>query len=225
MAKTVVIVHTGPVTIEPLNRLGPDLLPGVRLINIVDDSLLKDVMAAGHVTPAVRKRLAQYMLIGEEMGADVILNACSSVGEAADAVAPLLSVPIVKIDTAMAELAVMKADRIGVVATVKTTLDPTTRLIEQTAARLGKAVRVWGVVCPGAFDHLLAGRMAEHDEIVSNELLRLAADVDLIVLAQVSMGRVAAALGDSITVPVLTSPRLGIERLAQVLAEQEIHGS
>ena len=39
------------------------------------------------------------------------------------------------------------------------------------------------------------------------------------------MGRVAAALGDSITVPVLTSPRLGIERLAQVLAEQEIHGS
>lgn len=225
MAKTVVIVHTGPVTVDPLNKLAPDLLPGVRVINIVDDSLLKDVMAAGQVTPAVRKRLAQYMLIGEEMGADAILNACSSVGEAADAAAPLLSVPVVKIDTAMAELAVMKANRIGVAATVKTTLDPTTRLIEATAARMGKAVRVWGVLCPGAFDHLLAGRMEEHDRIVSNELLKLAEEVDLIVLAQVSMGRVAAALGDGIKVPVLTSPRLGMERLAQVLAEQEIHGS
>ncbi len=37
-------------------------------------------------------------------------------------------------------------------------------------------------------------------------------------LAQVSMGRVADGLGDAVPVPVLSSPRLGMERLAQRLA-------
>jgi hypothetical protein len=39
--------------------------------------------------------------------------------------------------------------------------------------------------------------------------------VDLIVLAQVSMGRVADSLGDQVSVPVLTSPRLGMEQVAK----------
>lgn len=220
MGKTVVMVHTGPVTIQPLNSLAPDLLPGVRVINIMDDSLLKDVMAAGQVTPAVRKRLCQYYIAAEQMGADVIFNACSSVGEAADVAAQLVSVPVVKVDAAMAEAAVERATTIGVAATVQTTLEPTARLIEKTAVSIGKEVTLKRVLCPGAFDALLAGKTEEHDRIVSDELLKLAAEVELIVLAQVSMGRVASALGDSIKVPVLTSPRLGMERLAKVLAEQ-----
>jgi len=220
MGKTVAMIHTGPVTIQPLNSLVPDLLPDTRIINIMDDSLLKDVMAAGHLTPAVTKRICQYYIMAEQMGADAILNACSSVGEAADLAAQLISIPVVKVDAAMAAAAVERASVIGVAATVQTTLDPTVRLIEKTAKQKGKGITVRRLLCPGAFDALLAGKMEEHDRIVSTELLKLAAEVELIVLAQVSMGRVAAALGDSIQVPVLTSPRLGIERLAQVLAEQ-----
>ncbi|HEY3363536.1 MAG TPA: aspartate/glutamate racemase family protein [Symbiobacteriaceae bacterium] len=221
MSKTVVIVHTGPVTMQPLNSLALDLLPDTRVFNIVDDSLLKDVMAAGHVTPAVTKRLAQYYIIAEEMGADVILNACSSVGEAADVAAQLVAIPVVKVDTAMAEAAVATAATIGVAATVQTTLDPTARLIERTAREMGKQVTVRPVLCPGAFSALLNGNMEKHDQIVSQELLKLAGEVDVIVLAQVSMGRVATALGDTVKVPVLTSPRLGMARVAKVLNEQE----
>ncbi|MET0332502.1 MAG: aspartate/glutamate racemase family protein [Dyella sp.] len=214
---TLVIVHTGPVTIQPLAALAPELLPGVRIVNLVDDSLLKDTMAAGHVTPAVTRRLAQYMLIGQDMGATMILNACSSVGEAADAARPLLGVPLIKIDTAMAERAVASGARIGVAATVQTTLDPTVRLIEKVAADAGKAIKVSRKLCEGAFDALLAGDTARHDAIVSASLVELAAEVDIIVLAQVSMGRVADGLGDRISVPVLTSPRLGMERVAEAM--------
>ncbi len=216
--RTVVAVHTGPVTIAPLNALAPELIPGVRLVNLVDDSLLKDTMAAGHVTPAVTRRLAQYMTIGQEMGADMILNCCSSVGEAAEVAAQLLDVPMLKIDVAMAEEAVSRATRIGVAATVQTTLDPTARLIERTAQASGKQVQVAKRLCAGAFEALLAGDSAGHDAIVSRELVALAAEVDLIVLAQVSMGRVADALGDAVAIPVLTSPRLGMQRLAERLA-------
>ena len=216
--KTLVIIHTGPVTVQPLTALAPSLLPGVRVVNLVDDSLLKDTMAAGHVTPAVAKRLAQFMMIGQEMGADLILNACSSVREAADIGAQLVAVPVVKIDTAMAEHAVAKASRIGVAATVQTTLDPTVRLIKRTADASGKTVTVTRQLCEGAFDALLAGNGAQHDEIVARNLIELAESVDLIVLAQVSMGRVADSLGDAVSVPVLTSPQLGIERVAQIMA-------
>ncbi|GAB0116744.1 aspartate/glutamate racemase family protein [Acidisoma sp. 7E03] len=216
--QTLVIIHTGPVTVQPLNALVPDLLPGVRVVNLVDDSLLKDTMAAGAVTPAVTRRLTQYMMIAQDMGADLILNACSSVREAADVGAKLVSVPVAKIDTAMARQAVSSAQRIGVAATVQTTLDPTARLIEQTAQEMGRTVTVRRELCAGAFDALLAGDGARHDGIVADHLRGLAADVDLIVLAQVSMGRVAEALGDQIPVPVLTSPRLGMQAVAETMA-------
>jgi aspartate/glutamate racemase len=219
--RTVVAIHTGPVTVAPLNALAPELIPGVRLVNLVDDSLLKDTMAAGRVTPAVTRRLAQYMTIGQEMGADMILNCCSSVGEAAEVASQLLDIPMLKIDIAMAEEAVRRATRIGVAATVQTTLDPTARLIEHTADLAGTHVQVTRRLCAGAFDALLAGDTATHDAIVSRELVALAAEVDLIVLAQVSMGRVADGLGNAVAIPVLTSPRLGMERLAQRLAALE----
>lgn len=216
--KTLVIIHTGPVTVQPLNSLAPDLLPGVRIVNIVDDSLLKDTMAAGQVTPGVIRRLSQYMMIAQDMGADLILNACSSVREAADVASRLVSVPVAKIDTAMARHAVSSASRIGVAATVQTTLDPTARLIEQTASDMGKTVSVTRKLCEGAFDALLAGETSRHDEIVARHLVELAGSVDLIVLAQVSMGRVAGNLGNQVAVPVLTSPQLGMENVAEIMA-------
>ena len=215
--QTVVIVHTGPVTVAPLAAQAAELMPDVRIVNLVDDSLLKDVMAAGGVTAAVSSRMNQYYRIGQEMGATAILNACSSVGEVADAAMGSLDIPLVKIDVAMAEAAVTRASRIGVAATVATTLDPTVRLIEKTAARMGKEITVVRKLVAGAFDALLAGDTTLHDRLVGEALAELAADAELIVLAQVSMGRVADALGDKITVPVLTSPRLGMERLASVL--------
>jgi aspartate/glutamate racemase len=158
------------------------------------------------------------MMIAEDMGADLILNACSSVREAADVGARLVSVPVAKIDTAMAGHAVSAASRIGVAATVQTTLDPTASLIEQTAREMGKSVSVTRKLCEGAFPALLAGDGARHDEIVSRSLIDLAKTVDLIVLAQVSMGRVADALGDEVSVPVLTSPRLGMQQVAELMA-------
>ncbi|MBE7210560.1 MAG: Asp/Glu racemase [Gluconacetobacter diazotrophicus] len=219
LSPTVVAVHTGPVTVGPLAALAPELLPGVRLVNLVDDSLLKDTMAAGAPTPAVIRRLSQYMLIGQDMGAELVLNCCSSVGEAAEVAARLLDIPVLKIDAAMAEAAVARARTIGVCATVRTTLDPTARLIERSAAAAGRKVSVVRRLCDGAFDALLANDGARHDAIVAEHLRALAAEVELIVLAQVSMARVADALGDALPCPVLSSPRLGLERVARHLAE------
>ena len=215
--KTVVVVHTGPATMQPIKQQFEDLLPDVRVVNLMDDSLLNDAITAGHLTEAITGRLFSYMQLGQNMGATVLLNACSSIGEAASAARAAISVPIVKIDDAMAEQAVATGARIGVVATVRTTLEPTVRLIRAKAAEVGKTPEVIEALAEGAFAALLAGRADQHDDILRRTIQSLVDRVDVIVLAQASMARLAPALAD-LGVPVLSSPRSGVEAVRRVLA-------
>lgn len=218
--KSVFVLHTGPVTVEPLKARFRLLLPDVRVINLVDDSLLNDALSAGHVTKAIKKRIFQYMKIGEDMGVDVILNACSSVGEVVDDVRPFISTPILKIDEPMARRAIEMGNRIGVVATVPTTLDPTVRLIESKAREIGKAIQIERTLCPGAFDKLLQGDADEHDSIVIGSVKEISRRVDVVVLAQVSMARLMPKL-EGIGTPVLSSPDLGVAAVKDVLMRAE----
>src|SRR5699024_1613217 len=116
--KTIVAVYTGRGLAEPLKKVFDEELPKCRLVNIIDDSLINDVVQAGEVTPEVKKRLFQYFQNGVDMEADVILNTCSSVGEAADIARQFIDVPIVKIDESMAKEAVQNYANIGVLATL-----------------------------------------------------------------------------------------------------------
>lgn len=215
--RTVVVVHTGPATVQPIKQQFQQILPDVRVVNIMDDSLLNDVMAAGHLTEAVTGRIFSYMQLGQQMGAVALLNACSSVGEAASAARPAISIPLIKIDDVMAERAVATGSRIGVVATVKTTLEPTVRLIRAKAAAAGKSIDVTEALAEGAFQALLDGKSEVHDEIVKHTIESLADKVDVIVLAQVSMARLVPAL-TGMKVPVLSSPQSGVEAVRDALA-------
>ncbi|MEB0113749.1 aspartate/glutamate racemase family protein [Variovorax sp. RTB1] len=214
--KTVAVVHTGPATVQPIKQQFQELLPDVRVINIVDDSLLNDVIAAGHLTEAVAGRILTYMQEGQKMGAVAILNACSSVGEAATAARAGLSIPVVKIDERMAERAVALGPRIGVVATVRTTLEPTIRLIRVKAEETGQQIEISEGLAEGAFQALLEGKTEAHDEVVRRTILSLVDKVDVIVLAQASMARLTSSLGD-LKVPVLSSPRSGVEAVRALL--------
>lgn len=217
MPKTVSVIHTGPVTLDPLGRLINEVIAGVRVINIVDDSLLKDVMAADGVTKQVARRLCQYMKLSQDMGADAILNACSSVGEVVDIARNLVDIPIIKIDEAMAKRAVMSGRTIGVIATVKTTLDPTARLIESKAREHGRTISVAKYLCSNAFEALLSGDSETHDQLLLNLVARTSDEADVIVLAQASMARLISRIPCGIKAPVLTSPRLGVEDLKKAL--------
>jgi hypothetical protein len=113
----------------------------------------------------------------------------------------------------MAERAVTLGSRVGVLATLSTTLGPTTTIVEAAAREADRAVTVISRLCDGAFAALDRGDGARHDAIIAEELDRLAGEVDVVVLAQASMARIAAARPVGGT-PVLSSPRLAMERLA-----------
>ncbi|HEV8340614.1 MAG TPA: aspartate/glutamate racemase family protein [bacterium] len=219
--QTIGVIHTGPVTVEPLKRLFPEYLPQARIVNLVDDSLLSDVRRAGSLTPEVVQRYVQYAIVLDHMRCDAIFNACSSVGEAVAVAQSIVRAPIVKVDQAMAERAIDLGERIAVVATVESTLNPTARLIEAVAAAAGKPVTVERQLCDTAFEYLLKGDAKTHDAIVMAGIEEAASHADVVVLAQVSMARLVEEVGIKFRVPVLTSPRLGVMRLAQILQSIE----
>lgn len=221
MNSKVAIVHTGPVTIEPLRRTFASLAPDVSVVNIVDDSMLKDAMKAGHVTAKVAQRMCMYFAAGDQLGADLILNACSSVGEAADLAAQTVDIPVVKIDSAMARMAVRKGSRIGLVATTPTTIGPSRRLIEKAARESRIEVEVEPVYCDSAFQLLLEGDERGHDQEVISAIRDVAARTDVVVLAQVSMARLLQSIGIEIDVPVLVSLESGVRDAISVLESQQ----
>jgi aspartate/glutamate racemase len=186
-------------------------------MNFVDDTILPQLGANGGDVDEIAPRWIQYARGAEEAGADVILNACSSVGEVCRPAQDQVSIPIVRIDEAMAESAVARARTLGVAATVPTTLHPTVRLLREKAAAVDRQVDTRSLLVGGAFERLAAGDQEGHDALLVEALMGLAAQVELVVLAQASMARVVPRLPEAMRARFVSSPRLGMERVRQVL--------
>ena len=216
MAKTVFIIHTSSVSVADLNALFNEMAPGVIIRNIIDDSLLPEVLANGGVTPGVTRRLCQYAVQAESAGATLIFNQCSSVGEVADIASKMVRIPLVKVDERMAETACKTGSRIGVVATLPTTMGPTVRLIRRMAEKLGKEVTVTEELSSGAFQKLIAGDRTTHNEMVIASIRKLAQQVDVVVCAQGSMLALKPDLGET-PIPVLMSPPIGVKHAVEVV--------
>lgn len=211
------LVHTVPALIERFRPLFAQALPDWQSYNIADESLLQDTIRDGALSEVTKRRLAAYVSGAAEAGADAIVVTCSSLGDATDALRPLIPVPLFRIDRGMAAAAVARATRIGVLATLSTTLGPTSRLIRAEAAIAGRDCTVIDRVCAGAFERLMAGDRSGHDENVRAAFGELATRVDIVVLAQASMAG-ALTSTEPTAVPVLTSPELGVSYIATQLA-------
>jgi Asp/Glu/hydantoin racemase len=220
MPQTLALIHTSAIFLTRetmMQDILREVMPEVRLINIMDDSLLPDCMAVGEVTPETTRRMCAYVTAAEEAGADAVLSLCSSLGPAIDVARKLVRVPVVKIDDAHTEKAAREADRVGVMATVRSTLVPTVALIREKAQALGKKVEVVESLSDAAFDALLRGEREGHDAAVLAAARGLAPRVDAILFAQASMTRLAPAVQEATGRPVLTSPRLAIEYTKRLL--------
>ena len=212
------LVHTSATLVPVFAQLCKDKLPGIEVFNLVDDSLVKGIIASGSLTAQIGRRVAGYLESAELAGADYILVTCSSVGPAVEAGAKLTGVPVLRVDQPMADQAVATGSRIGVVATLRTTLEPTADLIQRRAAVAGKQIELTSRLAAGAFEALMNGDAAKHDALVAEALKELSQQVDVIVLAQASMARVVDTLAPADRrVPILASPGIAVDYLAKVL--------
>lgn len=215
---TLALVHTSP-TLSPLfNELTARICPDARILHFVDESLIKNTIASGHLERSTMRRVISLIGSAFDAGADVALVTCSSIGPAVDIAAQLFDQPVLRVDRPMAEKAVQAGRRIGVAATLSTTLNPTADLVRAVAAQQGKDIEIVEQLCEGAFEAVMAGDGETHDRIVGAGLTEGLKGVDAIVLAQASMARVLETLPENaLTVPAYSSPELGVERARDVL--------
>lgn len=218
MSITIAYLHTSHVLIPLFSRLSEEELPGVEQFHMVDESLIRNTIRAKHLTKSTIRRVLGMVQSAHEGGADAVVVTCSSIGPAADAARDLFDFPVVRVDDAMAEEAVRTGRRIGVTATLRTTLEPTVALLHEKASAAHRQVDVVESLCEGAFEAVLAGDTVTHDRLLLASLQRLMSAVDVIVLAQASMARVVESLPESSgRIPILSSPQLAVRRARSLL--------
>jgi len=219
MKKKVFFIHTVSGLAESFNLLCQELIPQAQLTHVSDESLIQGLLAAGELTAAVYRRVCEHVVWAEQAGADAIQLTCSSISPCADMARFLVSVPLLKIDEPMVEDAVTRYGRIGIVATNPTTLRPTTEMVKETSRIHNRAVEIESVLCEDAYAAFFSGDLVRHDRIVRDNIRSLVQKVDVLLLAQASMARIVETLDEKeIPVPILSSPRPAIQRLATVLA-------
>ena len=208
----IAFLHTGAVVIPTFATLAAEHLPGVEVQNLLDDKIVAD-LGRGVASEQVAQRLADLGDAAVAAGAEAVMFTCSSISQYAAPLAERLGVPVYRVDEAMADEAVRAGDRVSVIATLPTTVQPTAALLRERAELQGRKVQIDEVVVAGAFEAAVAGDRARHDELVSEAIK--AVNGDVVVLAQASMA--SAAEGLELAVPILTSPERGVHRLAENL--------
>ncbi|MDS7906250.1 aspartate/glutamate racemase family protein [Klebsiella pasteurii] len=215
--KKIAMLHTSSATLAMMQQLIADIMPEVEVMHLVEESMIKQVMKAGGVTPNIAARIADYVHIAEKADCDIFITACSSIGTAVEQCQFLTPLQLARIDSAMVKEAIEKGERIAVLATVATTLKPTLDYVQRKIQESGKPRAVTPILMEEAFHALLAGEMDTHDRIVADGLKTAFSQADVVILAQASMARVLQQLPTP-PVPVLTSPESGI-RWLKALAE------
>ena len=209
-APRIAFLHTGAVVIAPVAELAREHLGAATTVNYLDDKIVADLGDA-ELAASVPERIADLVQAAQSAGADIVMLTCSSISHLAAPTAARIGIPVLRIDEAMADEAVTIGSRIAVLATLATTLTPTTALIRERAALAGSSPEITSEVIDGAFAAVSSGDRPAHDRLVAAAIERAAVSADVVVLAQASMASAAAVA--QVDVPVLTSLEPGIKRL------------
>lgn len=217
MLKRVALLHTVRSVLESFEPMLRAAVPGeLKVHNMLDEFLASDPAETGEFSAANLERLANDLKNGALTGADVVVATCSTLSPHVAALRPSFRVPIVAIDDAMCREAVARGARIAVLATARSTVDPTVSKLRREARAAGRAVELRHYVADEAYAAIKRGERSLHDELV----LRMAGgidDCDLVVLAQASMAHLEAAVGEERGVPVLSSPALCVAQIRKLL--------
>lgn len=213
---TVALVHGIHQVIGTMHQLTMQACPGVKIINLLQEGIFLQLMAEG-ITPNVVRQIGEQVILAERAGAAAVLVTGSTFSPAVDVARRLVSIPVLKIDEAMAEIAVDKGERIGLIATEEATVGPSTEILTSTAGALGRLVQIVTAVAPEARLKLKSGAVAEHDALILEKAMDLDGKVDVIILAQASMYSALPAIQRAIKTPAYACPELAAARVRSVL--------
>jgi Asp/Glu/hydantoin racemase len=219
MRDALAFLHTAQVHVPTFERLVDEMAPGMRVRHLVQADLLADARVVGTDDTGLIARVHHAMHEAASSGAKVVVCTCSTIGAIAEQMPTGDAFKALRVDRAMADRAVRTGPRVLVVATVESTLAPTTDLVRSAAKNAGVTVRPSRLLVEEAWPYFEAGDTARYIETLAHAIRAKADAADVIVLAQASMAPVEDALA-GIGVDVLSSPALGVRFALQVIDEQ-----
>ena len=216
--KTLGIIHAALISSKAVQPFIDEIIPDVTVAHVVDDTIQNTNFACEPgVIPKVNYfKFATYAHFLEEANVDLILLACSTFNHAVELARPMINTPLLQIDRPMMDLAVQQGKRIGLMATVPTTVPASERLLRTAALDAGKEIEIKTSLCSEAFAELKKGNVAKHNQMLLEEIDLLSNSVDAIVMAQVSMSALEPELKNT-KVPVYNSGRTGFEKVRELL--------
>lgn len=213
------LVHTTRLVIDPVHESVTNQCPGLALNHVLDEGILRRLTATGAISEEITGWLTDMVLSTEAVGADLAVVSCSSLSPCVNEVRKRVKIPVLKIDEPMMEYAVTAADRIGLVMTNPTTEKPSTLLFHEVAGRLGRKVTLVPRLCSNAFALLNEGDRQGHDAAVCATVEALLGEVDVVMLAQISIVRARDLLAPAVSERVFSSLDFISAKIAGMLDE------
>jgi Asp/Glu/hydantoin racemase len=212
------IIHAALITTRAVQKYIDEVIPEVEVVHWVDDTIQNTNFACepGVIPKKNYAKFVQAALSQQEYGVDLILLACSTFNRAVELARPMIETPMLQIDRPMMDLAVGDGRRIGLLATVPTTVPSSERLLRTAATEAGKTIEITTRLCSEAFRVLKAGDPERHNEMLLAEIEELSRRVDAIVMAQISMSVLEPRL-TATKVPVYNSGRTAFARIREML--------
>lgn len=200
-------LHTANVHVETFSKITQEVNPDMRVRHVVAEELLEEARKHG-ITEKLAQRVHAAVADAASSGARVVACTCSTIGGLAEATEGEFHA--MRIDRAMADFAVRQGRRILVAAALESTLEPTLDLLRDSARVAGTENQMTTLLIERAWAFFERGDSEGYIDAIAHAIRTGSHGCDVVVLAQASMAPAAARCGN-LGIPVLSSPRMGVE--------------
>ena len=215
MSARIGVIHATRVAVSPIEAAFESHWPEAEVVQLIDESLSRDLDRIGHLTPAITERVESLADFAYRGGAAAILFSCSAFGPAIEAVQARLPIPVLKPNQAMLDEALALGGRIHILSTFRPSGPSIRRELEALAGQRKIDLTIDDSCVPDALDALHAGDGETHDALIAEAAAGARADV--VVLAQFSMARARDAVSRRVDAKVLSSPESAVLTLKRMM--------
>lgn len=217
--KSIALIHTVKSVLNTFEKkLQDGIFEEIKVHNLLDDYLANNPNEIGFFSIENQNRLFLNLKAAELTGADIIITTCSTLTPTVDIIRPFIKVPLIGIDDAMIKKGVTYGNKVLIMATAMSTVEPTKNKLLVEAEKIGRKLILDSVVCQEAFVAMKQLDMDKHDTIL-REMARSLREYDCIILAQASMAHLEKDISDICHCPVLSSPSLCIQQVNELLKQ------
>ena len=212
----VTMIHAIAESIPPVRLAFGEVFPEAEVINVLDEGLLIDFK--GHLTPQLRRRMSNIIGYCQDNHADAIALACSVYAPVVDSAKHLVDVPLVSSYGPVMADAVASGPRVGLIASVAATMADAEYYLRLAAEEAGVAIEPVLCLAEDLIPVMRSEGQAGLERRLEEEVLKLAPNVDVVLLTQFSFASALTHLEKVSPVSVLSAPHSSARALKKLLS-------